>query len=332
MIVTLTANPSLDRLVALAGPLERGSVLRSAAAVDQPGGKGVNVARVVSAGGRTAVAVLPGHPDDPLLLALRELHLVHRAVPIAAHSRVNLTLAEPDGTTTKVNAPGAPLDAAARAGLAEALRREAAGARWVALSGSLPPGVDDGWYGQLAAQLRSTGARVAVDTSGAALLATAGPDAPSSSTGSSRTATALPDLLKPNAEELAELTGLAAPGRGGAAGAELEADPLAAAKAASTLVERGVETVLVTLGGAGALLVTAGGAWHAVHEPVTPVSTVGAGDSTLAGYLLAELDGADEAERLAVAVAHGTAAVQLPGSTLPGPEHVQRDRVTTRRL
>ncbi|TXR52596.1 1-phosphofructokinase family hexose kinase [Quadrisphaera setariae] len=325
MIVTLTANPSLDRLVPLAGPLERGAVLRSAAAVDQPGGKGVNVARVVAAGGRTAVAVLPGHPDDPLLLALRELHLVHRAVPIAAHSRVNLTLAEPDGTTTKVNAPGAPLDAGARAGLAEALRREAAGARWVALSGSLPPGVDDDWYGRLVAQLRSTGARVAVDTSGAALLATAGPDAPSSST-------ALPDLLKPNAEELAELTGLAAPGRGGAAGAELEADPVAAAEAASTLVERGVETVLVTLGGAGALLVTADGAWHAVHEPVTPVSTVGAGDSTLAGYLLAELDGAAEAERLAVAVAHGTAAVQLPGSTLPGPEHVQRDRVTTRRL
>ncbi|MEH3076336.1 MAG: hexose kinase [Quadrisphaera sp.] len=328
MIVTLTANPSLDRLVALAGPLERGAVLRSAVAVDQPGGKGVNVARVVAAGGRTAVAVLPGHPDDPLLLALRELHLVPMsvsAVPVSSRSRVNLTLAEPDGTTTKVNAPGAPLDAGARAGLAEALRREAAGARWVALSGSLPPGVDDDWYGRLVAQLRSTGARVAVDTSGAALLATAGPDAPSSST-------ALPDLLKPNAEELAELTGLAAPGRGGAAGAELEADPVAAAKAASTLVERGVETVLVTLGGAGALLVTADGAWHAVHEPVTPVSTVGAGDSTLAGYLLADLDGAAEAERLAVAVAHGTAAVQLPGSTLPGPEHVQRDRVTTRRL
>lgn len=323
MIVTLTANPSLDRLVALAGPLERGAVLRSAAAVDQPGGKGVNVARVVAAGGRTAVAVLPGHPDDPLLLALRELHLVHRAVPISAHARVNLTLAEPDGTTTKVNAPGAPLDAAARAGLTEALRREAAGARWVALSGSLPPGVDDDWYGRLVAQLRPTGARSAVDTSGAALLATAGPDA---------SAAGLPDLLKPNAEELAELTGLAAPGRGGAAGAELEADPVAAAKAASTLVDRGVETVLVTLGGAGALLVTADGAWHAVHEPVTPVSTVGAGDSTLAGYLLAELDGADEAERLAVAVAHGTAAVQLPGSTLPGPEHVQRHRVTTRRL
>lgn len=328
MIVTLTANPSLDRLVSLAGPLERGAVLRSAAAVDQPGGKGVNVARVVSDGGRTAVAVLPGHPDDPLLLALRELHLVHRAVPIAAHARVNLTLAEPDGTTTKVNAPGAPLDAAARAGLVEALRREAAGARWVALSGSLPPGVDDDWYGQLVARLRPTGARVAVDTSGAALLATAGPDASSSSGRPS----ALPHLLKPNAEELAELTGLAAPGRGGAAGAELEADPVAAAKAASTLVDRGVEAVLVTLGGAGALLVTADGAWHAVHEPVTPVSTVGAGDSTLAGYLLAELDGADEAERLAVAVAHGTAAVQLPGSTLPGPEHVQRDRVTTRRL
>ena len=322
MIVTLTANPGLDRLVPLSGPLERGGVVRSAAAVDEPGGKGVNVARVVAAGGRTAVAVLPGHPDDPLLLALRELRLVHRAVPIAAFARVNLTLAEPDGTTTKVNAPGAPLDPAVRAGLAEALQREAAGARWAVLSGSLPPGVSAGWYAELVAALRSTGARVAVDTSGAALLATAGPGAD---------AAGLPDLLKPNAEELAELTGVDA-GSASAAGAALEADPAAAAEAARSLVERGVAEVLVTLGGRGALLVTADGAWHAQHAPVTPVSTVGAGDSTLAGYLLADLDGADEAERLAVAVAHGTAAVQLPGSSLPTPQHLRRDLVTSQRL
>ena len=322
MIVTLTANPGLDRLVPLSGPLERGGVVRSATAVDEPGGKGVNVARVVAAGGRTAVAVLPGHPDDPLLLALRELRLVHRAVPIGAFARVNLTLAEPDGTTTKVNAPGAPLDPSVRAGLAEALQREAAGARWAVLSGSLPPGVSAGWYAELVAALRSTGARLAVDTSGAALLATAGPGAD---------AAGLPDLLKPNAEELAELTGVDA-GSASAAGAALEADPAAAADAARTLVERGVAEVLVTLGGRGALLVTADGAWHAQHAPVTPVSTVGAGDSTLAGYLLADLDGADEAERLAVAVAHGTAAVQLPGSSLPTPQHLRRDLVASRRL
>ena len=319
MIVTLTANPGLDRLVPLSGPLERGGVVRSAAAVDEPGGKGVNVARVVAAGGRTAVAVLPGHPDDPLLLALRELRLAPmpvRAVAVPSFARVNLTLAEPDGTTTKVNAPGAPLDPSVRAGLAEALQREAAGARWAVLSGSLPPGVSAGWYAELVAALRSTGARLAVDTSGAALLATAGPGAD---------AAGLPDLLKPNAEELAELTGVDA-------GAALEADPAAAADAARTLVERGVAEVLVTLGGRGALLVTADGAWHAQHAPVTPVSTVGAGDSTLAGYLLADLDGADEAERLAVAVAHGTAAVQLPGSSLPTPQHLRRDLVASRRL
>ncbi len=322
MIVTLTANPSLDRLVPLSGALERGAVLRSGAATDEPGGKGVNVARVVSAGGRTAVAVLPGNPDDPLLLALRELRLVHRPVPVPGLARVNLTLTEPDGTTTKVNAPGAPLDAAARGALAEALLREAAGARWAVLSGSLPPGVPTTWYGELVASLRGARARVAVDTSGAALLATAGPGAPD---------TGLPDLLKPNAEELAELTGVDA-AAASAAGAALEADPVAAAKAAGELVERGVAEVLVTLGGRGALLVTADGAWHAVSEPVVPVSTVGAGDSTLAGYLLAELDGADEAERLAVAVAHGTAAVQLPGSSLPEPQHLRRDLVTSRRL
>ena len=76
MIVTLTANPSLDRTVTLPGALSRGQVQRALTTTSDPGGKGVNVARVVTSAGRLAVAVLPGHHDDPLLLALRERGLV----------------------------------------------------------------------------------------------------------------------------------------------------------------------------------------------------------------------------------------------------------------
>lgn len=309
MIVTLTANPSLDRTVALAAPLGRGRVQRALDVTSEPGGKGVNVARVVLAAGRPAVAVLPGSADDPLVLALREAGIVYRAVAVPGHVRENLTLAEPDGTTTKVNAPGLPLTPLVLDQLAEVLVREAAAARWAVLSGSLPPGVPAGWYAELVARLHGTAARVAVDTSGVPLTATlAG--------GVSH----LPDLLKPNAEELAELAGTP--------GLDLEHDPEAAAAAAATLVAAGVGAVLATLGAAGALLVTRDGAWSATPPPVRARSTVGAGDSALAGYLLADLAGAGPAERLGSAVAHGAAAVSLPGSTLPTPHDVASVAVT----
>ena len=331
MIVTLTANPSVDRTVELAGPLRRGAVQRALSVTSEPGGKGVNVARAVTAAGRLAVAVLPADHDDPVVLALRELMVPHRALPVHGRVRVNLTVAEADGTTTKINEPGVPLDRAVLDRLGEAVLREAAGARWAVLSGSLPPGVPAGWYAELVAALATSGARVAVDTSGAplrALLESSRPDG-----------AGLPDLLKPNAEELAELVAVLDAQEPAAASspadrvvADLEADPAAAARAARRLVDRGVGAVLATLGSAGALLVTADGAWRATTAPVAARSTVGAGDSTLSGYLLADLAGVDAPGRLAHAVAYGAAAVQLPGSTVPTPADLREQLVTTTAL
>jgi 1-phosphofructokinase len=309
MIVTLTANPSLDRTVELAGPLTRGQLHRAVAVTSEPGGKGVNVTRAVTAAGRPAKAVLPGREDDPLVQALRELRIDHHAVPVRGRLRVNLSVTEPDGTTTKLNEPGVRLDDAVRGELQRTLLAEAADARWVVLSGSLPPGAPDDWYAELVVALRAHRCSVAVDTSGAPLTALlAGERA------------AQPDLLKPNAEELAEATGRDPD--------ELEADLALAAEAAGELVARGVGAVLATLGAAGALLVTADGSWRATPPRVTPRSTVGAGDSTLSGYVLADLDGAPPAERLRTAVAYGAAAVCLPGTTMPGPHDLDTAGVT----
>ena len=135
-----------------------------------------------------------------------------------------------------------------------------------------------------------------------------------------------PDLLKPNAEELAELA--AAAGFATATADELEADPVAAAAAAAAVVRSGVGAVLATLGSKGAVLVTADGAWLATHPPVAAVSTVGAGDSALAGYLLAHGQGAAPADCLRQAVAHGAAAASLPGSTVPAVHQTTPDAVT----
>jgi 1-phosphofructokinase len=93
------------------------------------------------------------------------------------------------------------------------------------------------------------------------------------------------------------------------------------------LIARGVESVLVTLGPYGAVLVNDAGAWHATPPPTTVVSTVGAGDSSLFGYLLGDVTGRDPAARLALAVAYGSAAAGLPGTTIPHPRQVRPELV-----
>lgn len=307
MIVTLTVNPSLDRTIELPGPLIRGAVQRAAAISEDPGGKGVNVSRALTASGLTSVAVLPGGDNDPVLAALRAADIRYANLPIPSALRSNITLTEPDGTTTKVNVPGPPLDAADQEALISLLVKTCAAggdgspAAWLVLAGSLPPGASPDLYALVAHAVRShfgdAAPKIAIDSSGPPLLGALMHDA-------------TPDLLKPNAEELAEVTGIGTEG-------ELEADPLLAVGAARTLIARGVGAVLATLGPKGALLVTAGGAWQATRPPVVARSTVGAGDSSLAGYLLAEVAGALPGDRLRQAVAHGAAAASLPGTTVP---------------
>lgn len=313
MILTLTANPSHDRTVVLGGALERGAVIRADSVTSQAGGKGVNIARACVSAAVPAVAVLPAAKDDPFVLELLAAGIDCRPVHHDGGLRVNITITEPDGTTTKLNSPGPELTADVRRELGEALRRRAAAADWVVLAGSLPPGTPPEWYADLVVMLRASGARVAVDTSDEPLRSLV-----------SRLPEAAPQLMKPNGEELASFTG-DDPDR-------LESDPAAAAKAARTLVESGVETVLATLGARGAVLVTASGAWWAEPLPVTVVSTVGAGDSSLFGYLLGEIQGRPAPERLALAVAYGSAAAGLPGTTIPQPHQVRPELVSVHAL
>lgn len=323
MIVTFTANPSLDRTVALPGPLLRGEVQRAVSVTQESGGKGVNVSRALVASGLESLAVLPGADSDPVLAGLRATSVPFVSLPIDEPLRTNVALTEPGGVTTKVNEPGPMLDDNQQEALIKLLLESSRGASWVVLAGSLPPGFPADFYATAAHRLRSaadggSSARtplIAVDSSGQPLAAAL--------TGG---AEGMPDLLKPNAEELAELA--AAAGFATAAADDLEADPAAAAEAASAVVRSGVGAVLATLGSKGAVLVTADGAWLATHPPVAAVSTVGAGDSALAGYLLAHGRGAAPADCLRQAVAHGAAAASLPGSTVPAVHQTTPDAVT----
>lgn len=314
MIITLTANPSHDRTVALGAPLQPGEVQRAESTTTQAGGKGTNISRGALAAGVATTAVVPARADDPYVASLAADGIACHPVPHPGSPRVNVTLSDPDGVTTKINSPGPTLDPATYDALAQAVLDEAATARWVVLAGSLPPGVPVGWYADLVLALRATPAAVAVDTSDAPLRRLV-----ERLRADRRCA---PDLLKPNGEELASLTGHDA--------GAVEADPLLAVEAARRLVDDGVTAVLATLGAHGAVLVDAHGAWLATPPPTTVVSTVGAGDSSLCGYLLADLEGLPADGRLARAVAYGSAAAGLPGTGIPRPDQARPDRVAVR--
>jgi len=314
MIITVTPNPSIDRTVTLPGELVRGAVHRVTAASSEPGGKGVNVARALTLAGLDTVAVLPAGDHDPILAGLRAQGVAFQAVPVTGGVRTNLTITENDGTTTKINEPGAILEAGEAEDLAWAVMQRAKADHWVVLSGSLPPGLPEGWYSDMVAALKAHGCKVAVDTSDEPLTALAD--------GLERAA---PDLMKPNSEELAGLAGVTPESLEDAV-TRGDAGPVVAA--ARRLIDRGVGAVLATLGAAGAVLVNSEGAWLATPPPITPRSTVGAGDSSLAGYVRADVLGADAPGRLRMAVAYGSGATALPGSALPSPAQINLDDVT----
>jgi 1-phosphofructokinase len=298
MIVTLTPNPSLDRTVEIP-ELRRGEVHRATGGRVDPGGKGVNVSRALASNDVATVTVLPsGGPEGAQLEALLAPYGVQTVqVPIAGTVRSNITVAEPDGTTTKLNEPGPELSPDEAAAIERTVVELAGRASWFVGSGSLPRGVGVDFYARLVSALHDSDTQVCIDASGRALAVAVD---------------AGPDLIKPNVEELAELVGRPL---------HRLADVV---DAAAEVRKRGVGTVLVSLGSDGALLVSADEVVHGWAPPVRVRSTVGAGDSTLAGFLAG---GGRGRSALVTAIAYGTAAVQLPGSVMPRPGDLHPETV-----
>jgi 1-phosphofructokinase len=294
MIVTLTPNPSVDRTVVL-DDLVRGAVNRGRRSWSEPSGKGVNVALALHAHGVPVRAVVPagGPVGAQLCQMLDGTGLSTVIVPIAGDIRSNVSLIEADGTSTKVNEPGPRVDAAECDRLFSAVEGQLPGAGWLVCSGSLPDGVPAGWYSGLVAMGVARGVPVAVDSSGTPLA---------------ESLAARPALVKPNLDELAELTGSVPTTMG------------EAIAAAQDVRRRGAQAVLASLGADGAVLVDADGALWGQAPVATVVSTVGAGDAMLAGYVASS---GDRAEALATALGWGAAAVQQEGTVLaPTSTHI----------
>lgn len=300
MIVTLTPNPALDRTVAVP-ELVRGAVHRASRSRSEPSGKGVNVSLALATHGVATTAVLPlgGGTGRLLAHALRGLGLPFTEVPVDGETRVNVSVVEADGTVTKVNEPGPHLRAEEVAAVLGALRHAVGDATWVASCGSLPPGAPVDLHARVVELAHVAGARCVVDSSGPALAAALA---------------AGPDLVKPNADELAGLVGR-------------ELATLGDVRAAcDEVLDRGAAAVLASLGADGALLARRTGAGTRVLVGRAPVdrvvSTVGAGDALLAGFLSAADEPDDAALRTALrwgaaAVGSETTLFRLDGPEVP---------------
>ncbi len=298
MLTTLTPNPSFDRTVTVP-TLGPGEVHRAQAVTNEAGGKGVNVARAIARSGRATRAIVPANNTD--LISLTRLlqadapsvELV--GVPIDGDVRTNISLVDADGVTTKVNERGPTLTETDADRMIEACRSGAVSGDWLVACGSLPPGLASDFYVQLCDAVRSVGLRVALDTSGDALT---------------EAVQARCALIKPNDEELGALVGRELTTFG---------DVI---DAAESLLDRGVEAALVSLGAAGALLVTPDSVVHARTPPTSIRNTVGAGDALLAGFVESSASDpeANGADALRAAVTWGRAAARSATTAFPTPE------------
>ncbi|MFD4035019.1 1-phosphofructokinase family hexose kinase [Streptomyces sp. NPDC058637] len=291
MILTVTLNTALDLTYTVPALVPHTSH-RISEMSERPGGKGVNVARVLSAlghdtvvtgfaGGTTGAVLrdllgtLPRHATDaPLTDAL---------VTVAGNTRRTTAVVDrSSGDTTQLNEPGPHIGSGEWAAFLRTYGELLPGADAVALCGSLPPGIHVGAYAELIRLARAAGVPALLDTSGEPLR---------------RGIAARPDLVKPNADELAQLTGAR--------------EPLRATRDAR---RRGAHSVVASLGADGLLAVTPDGTWRAA--PPSPVrgNPTGAGDSAVAGLLSGLADELDWPARLARAVALSTATVMAPAA------------------
>lgn len=299
-IVTLTINPTVDKSASVEY-VQPDRKLRCSTPRHEPGGGGINVARAIHNLGGTARALhASGGVIGSLLEALLDAEgIAHEAIPVSGMTRENLiVLEEATGRQYRFGMPGPQLQEPEWTRCLERLSQLDPPPAYLVASGSLPPGVPTDFYARVVEIGGGLGARVIVDTSGAALRAAARDGL---------------YLLKPNLRELAEIVG-----------ADL-ADEREQEAAAQSIIDRAqAEVVVLSLGGAGALLVSREGIRRLRSPTVAIRSRVGAGDSMVAGIVVGLARGWPLEEAVRFGVAAGAAAVMTPGTELCRREDAER--------
>lgn len=286
-ILTLTLNPALDVTVSL-DALRIGAVNRASAQHSHAAGKGLNVAQVLADLGHslTVSGFLGVDNLGPFEGLMQRRGFVDGFIRVPGETRSNIKLVESGGQVTDLNGPGPDVDEAARQALLDRLDQLAPGHDAVVVAGSLPRGVSPEWLQALVTRLKGMGLKVAFDSSGAALEAGL---------------RAVPWLVKPNTDELGEVVGRPLHGL-----AEQR-------EAAQALIDRGIEHVVVSQGEQGVNWFSRDAVLSALPPQVTVASTVGAGDSLLAGMVHGLLAGEPAPQTLRRATAIAAQAVSQIG-------------------
>ncbi len=298
MILTVTLNAAIDKTHVIPG-FGVGAVNRPSQVLALAGGKGINVARVLRALGEPVLATgfVAGHTGSHVLALMDAEGIPHdfQRLP-AGETRTCLAVVHPEGPPhTEINEPGPQVASAAFEAFVARYEALLPRASWVALSGSLPPGLDAEAYLRLIALARRAGKPVSLDTSG--------PELPGALVGA-------PDVAKPNQGE-AELV----------LGSPVTLDNAAAALA--QLRALGPRVVALTLGGAGAAIAADGEAWWIAAPDVRVINPIGSGDSFLAAMIALTNRGATLAEAARWGVAAGSANAAVPGAAACTREDIE---------
>ncbi|WP_342428603.1 1-phosphofructokinase [Paenibacillus sp. FSL L8-0158] len=278
MIYTVTLNPSIDYIVEV-DDLKLGDLNRMKRDLKLPGGKGINVSRVLNQLGAdsTAIGFLGGFTGRFIDDTLREESIKTDFVMIEDDTRINIKLKH--GDETEINGLGPVI----RGQEADALVQKLAGLQKndiVVLSGSIPPSLGGDFYDRLISVCQQTGAEFVIDTTGEALM---------------KALVHKPLLIKPNHHELAELFGVTIHSK-----EEI-------VTYGRKLLEAGAKNVLISMAGEGALFITADEVYHANVPAGTVKNSVGAGDSMIAGFVGTLALHGDPIEAFRAGVASGSA-------------------------
>lgn len=299
-IVTVTINPAIDIFVNV-DRVESTRKLRCSPPKRDPGGGGINVARVAHRLGADVLAIYPiGGQIGKLLQRLVEREGIASLVtPSHVETRENFTAyEEATGEQYRFVLPGSRLHRAEWEAVLDRLASLAERPKFVVASGSVPPGAPDDFFARVVRHAKALGAKTVIDTSRVFLKEALAEGV---------------TLVKPNLVELSEYVG---------APFDNDADRIAACR--RLVADKRAEMVALTLGDQGALLVTAERAWRALPLSIEAVSTVGAGDSFLGGLVAALAAGRPLEDAFRMAVAAASAAVRMPGTGLCQPEDVKQ--------
>ncbi|QYR21842.1 1-phosphofructokinase [Paenibacillus sp. sptzw28] len=297
-VITVTMNPALDKTVTVEqlvhGGLNRIKELRTDA-----GGKGINVAKVLKHFSLdvAAAGLYAGYQGQILLAKLKSLGIQSLLLEAEGETRTNLkVIDEQTKQTTELNEPGFSADRDILEQFTAQFEAEAANASFVVLGGSLPPGVPPDFYKSLIEIANARGTKTILDADGEAF---------------SHGIEAAPFAVKPNIHELESLFG------------QTFTSEEEIVSAARTLIDKGIQYVAVSMGAKGSIILGKNEAVRAIPFPITPLSTVGAGDSMVAAMVYCFLHGKTLEDTARWTSAAGTVTASKPGTQVCTLEEVQ---------